>query len=178
MTNPQDESLFFTDPQTGPSIPGEFSTLYLLRRDARSCLEHSILWPGVMCIMAGIDLLSKFLDGSDSVSGVGERFRTFAVNYLHLTEKDADSLYELRNALLHSFGLFSRKYKFQLRAEESKAPIFEHLTNGIVKIDLLSLNHGFEAAVNEYRNNLQTDEKLQENFDKILPQYGKTQISG
>lgn len=177
---PQDESLFFTDPQVEPSIPGEFSTLYLLRRDAKSCLEHGIQWPGAICVMAGIDLLGKFFDGSDSVAGSGERFRTFAGKYLHLSASDPEALYQLRNALLHSFGLFSAtkttNYQFQLRAEGNLAPLVEHLPRSVVKIDLLSLRQGFEAAVNEYRNDLQTDRKLQKNFHVMFQRYGRIPI--
>jgi hypothetical protein len=178
--NPRDESLFFTDPQVEPSIPGDFSTLYLLRRDAKSCLEHGIQWPGAMCVMAGIDLLGKFLDGSDSVARSGERFRTFAGKYLHLSASDPEALYQLRNALLHSFGLFSatktRNYQFQLRAEGNRVPIVEHLAKGIVKIDLLSLHHVFEAAVSEYQNDLRGQTKLQKSFDGMFPRFGKIPI--
>ncbi len=177
---PQDESLFFTDPQVEPSIPGDFSTLYLLRRDAKSCLEHGIQWPGAMCVMAGIDLLGKFFDGSDSVAGSSKRFRTFAGKYLHLSASAPEALYQLRNALLHSFGLFSaaktRNYQFQLRAEGGLAPIVEHLAKGIVKIDLLCLYHGFDAAVSEYRNDLRTTTNLQNSFDGMFPRYGKIPI--
>lgn len=177
--NPRDESLFFTDPQIEPSLPGEFSTLYLLRRDTQRCLAQEILWPGAMCVMAGIDLLGKFFDGRDS-GGSGRRFRGFVSRYFHLTTPDAEALYQLRNALLHSFGLFSAartgSYGFQLRAEGNHARIVEHLPRSVVKIDLLSLWHGFEAAVNEYRNDLQTDRKLQKNFHVMFPRYGKIPI--
>lgn len=179
MMNPGDESLFFTDPQNEPSLPGEFSTLYLLRRDAQSCLGHGILWPGAMCVMAGIDLLGKFFDGRDS-SGAGRRFLAFVRRYFHLAASDAEALYQLRNALLHSFGLFSAartgSYRFQLRAQGKGAHIVERLPTGVVKVDLVSLWQGFEASVNEYRNDLKTDQMLGKNFDVMFPRYGKVPI--
>jgi hypothetical protein len=177
--NPRDESLFFTDPQIEPSLPGEFSTLYLLRRDTESCLAHEILWPGAMCVMAGIDLLGKFFDGRDS-GGSGRRFCAFVRRYLHLTTPDAEALYQLRNALLHSFGLFSAArtggYRFQLRAEGNHARIVEHLPTGVVTVDLICLREGFDAAVNEYRNDLQTDPMLRKNFHMMFPRYGTIPI--
>jgi len=177
--NPPDESLFFTDPQIDPSLPGEFSTLYLLRRDIESCLAHEILWPGAMCVMAGVDLLGKFSDGRDS-SGSGRRFLGFVRRYFHLTTADAEALYQLRNALLHSFGLFSAartgSYRFQLRALGNHARIVEHLPTGVVKVDLISLRKGFEASVHEYRNDLQADGRLRKNFRVMFPRYGKIPI--
>lgn len=68
-----DINAFFMNPSTPPVIPGTFSQLYLLRRDISTCfgidpdngqrLPTQALWPGVMAICAGIDLLGKFLAG-------------------------------------------------------------------------------------------------------------------
>lgn len=178
--NRKGEPLFFKDPATAPSFPGEFGTLYLLRRDIKSCMDHKILWPGTMCIMAGIDLLGKFLDGKDSNSVSGKRFLDFAKAYLHLSSKDAEPLYQLRNSLLHSFGLFSAKtghYRFQLRANGNRAPIICRSGGKIIHVDVLSLNDGFEAAVNEYQKALHTSDSLRKNFNRMFRRYGKVPIS-
>jgi hypothetical protein len=75
---------FFRDPRDKPKPPDDFSHLYLLRRDIDTCFGFNpdngnpingidsvtrasvycqALWPGVMGILAGIDLLGKFLAG-------------------------------------------------------------------------------------------------------------------
>ena len=113
---------FFCDPRTAPNGPDIVSQLYLLRRDIDTCfglnpttgerLNYQALWPGVMGILAGIDLLGKFFAGNDASGGKGlgtvaNRFTHFLKCSLGLSDQDANTLYQLRNSLLHSFGLYS-----------------------------------------------------------------------
>jgi hypothetical protein len=78
VSTADDITLFFTDPAVEPSVPGTFSILYLLRRDVSHCIsEGHTLWLGGMGILAGVDLLGKFLAGSDETGKVGQRFTTF-----------------------------------------------------------------------------------------------------
>ncbi len=102
-----DIDMFFMSPSIAPRRHGTFSQLYLLRRDISACFCASILWPGVMAICAGIDLLGKFLAGNDDGKKVGERFETFLKIYFKISSDDAKIIYQLRNSLLHSFGLYS-----------------------------------------------------------------------
>src|SRR5689334_11965232 len=112
-----DINSFFMAPSTPPVVPGVLSQLYLLRRDISTCfsidpdnggqLSTQALWPGVMAICAGIDLLGKFLAGNDDIGGVGPRFRTFLTTFFGISQNEATTVYQLRNSLLHSFGLYS-----------------------------------------------------------------------
>ena len=120
-----DIALFFQDPTTEPGTPGKLGVLYLLRRDIRECvtIEKKILWPATMAILAGIDLLGKFYAGEDG-GGVGLRFRSFVDKYFQpISDDDAETIYQLRNALLHSFGLYSKSttntYYFSLILPEA-----------------------------------------------------------
>ena len=73
-----------------------------------------------MAVMAGVDLVAKFLEGKDNTS-VGGRFRKFLEQCFKLaSQSDREIIYQLRNSLLHSFGLYSedstgRIYRFSLR---------------------------------------------------------------
>lgn len=107
--------LFFEDPKTPKIKPDDFSVLYLLRRDISQCMginpntgcktDNQAIWPGVMAILSGIDLLGKFYAGSD-VGQVGIRFKSYVEKYFNdIKEEDKETIYQLRNALLHSFGL-------------------------------------------------------------------------
>jgi hypothetical protein len=67
-----------------------------------------------MAVLAGIDLLAKFCEGSDNSGGkdkhgVGKRFKKFARKYMRLTKEEANLIYQLRNSLLHSFGLYTEE---------------------------------------------------------------------
>ena len=178
--NPNDAAIFFKDPRIGPSPPDDFGTLYLLRRDIKSCMDAKILWPGAMCIMAGIDLLGKCLDGNDSPGGTGKRFCNFAVKYFHLPSSQAQPLYQLRNALLHSFGLISNAKsvhcRFQLQAAGSSI-LMSLLAPNCFRVDLICLHDKFESAVIEYHRDLLVDTKLQKHFSSMFPIYGKTAIA-
>ena len=57
--------LFFEDPLAPPRPrPTFYGVLYLLRRDIITCFNNVAEWPGIMAILAGIDLLGKFYVGS------------------------------------------------------------------------------------------------------------------
>ena len=174
--NSDEEALFFEDPKVYRYPPGNFGVLYLLRRDIDQCLTHSILWPGAMAIMAGIDLLAKFECGDDP-GGVGRRFRGFVERYLHLSAPDSELMYLLRNSLLHSFGLYSESRgvvrRFRLTANQG-APLIAGPTKSCV--DLFALDDSFEKALGEYRARLQGDAALQSQFALMFPKYGAVPI--
>jgi hypothetical protein len=175
------ESLFFENPATDRSPPGDFGLLYLLRRDINQCMEHEILWPGAMAILAGTDLLGKFMAGEDE-KAVGLRFRSFIMRYFDsATHDDAEVIYQLRNSLLHSFGLYAKsktsEYRFQLVFDKGNALI--HRTSPTnFRIDLARLHNSFEVSVEKYRQDLLTDVALQGKFMAMFPNYGKISIEG
>ena len=109
-------AMFFTDPATDPeSLGGHLSVLYLLRRDIIGCLERpeqeppQFGFPATMTILAGIDLLGKFRVGDDKHGCSGWRFKSFLEEYfLPCSSHDAIIIYLLRNAMMHSFGLYAK----------------------------------------------------------------------
>ena len=179
---------FFRSPRQIPGKGDDFSQLYLLRRDIETCFgidpntglqmrpvderNHSALyckaiWPGTMAVLAGIDLLAKFFEGSDNSGGkgkhgVGKRFKKFARKYMRLTKEEANLIYQLRNSLLHSFGLYTEekdkkwrvnaRYYFQLcqGSHELIAPKYKD----IYCIDVDCLRSRFDSAIAEYLSDL------------------------
>lgn len=176
------ELLFFEDPGNLRRPPGKFGVLYLLRRDINRCMEPNaeILWPGAMAILAGIDLMAKFFAGEDR-SQVGTRFFKFIDKYFILDAEGNRVIYQFRNALLHSFGLYSRTnsgqiYRFQL-VYRCFGPLVDKVGPDIFRIDLARLHESFESAVTRYRSDLLTDCDLQSKFMRMLPDYGAINIS-
>jgi len=187
---PQLEALFFEDPWVYRSPPGQYGVLYLLRRDINSCLgaeaglanrtHRQIQWPGAMSILAGIDLLAKFLAGEDGLGGVGNRFRCFVDRYFHLSAAETEAIYQLRNSMLHSFGLYSQLrngtvYRFTLVSYGAR-PLVRHTPPEHYVVDVISLHEDFERAVGEYHRDLQGDSALQQNFLGMFPNYGAIHI--
>ncbi len=183
--------LFFEDPRHERPYPGDYGVLYLLRRDVYHCLgwdpalgtktSHQALWPGGMAILAGIDLVAKFYKGDDAVGQVGSRFRDFVGEYFQpLSPGDEEIIYQLRNALLHSFGLYSRRgrqaYHFSLTARGGDAPFAQQLAPGRYQVDLFVLHKRFEQALANYKEDLENQLPLQSNFRNMFRSYGVVHI--
>lgn len=175
--------LFFQDPKAHDRNQGRYSTLYLLRRDISMCfgidpstetpIQYQVLFPGVMAILAGIDLLAKFYCGSDRINEVGKRFKSFVVEYID--SKYSEELYQLRNSLLHSFGLYTvarknRKYNFILHQGYDALVITNDNLNYFVSVHLLRMQ--FELAVKRFRGDIDGSEELKRQFDSMYPRYG------
>jgi len=184
-----DADIFFQEPQNYRNPPGAYGVLYLLRRDIFQCMgidpttkqpiPHSTLWPGAMAILAGIDLLAKYYAGSDEMGKVGERFRSFLdVYFKPIPADDLATIYQLRNSLLHSFGLYSEntykgittKYHFILGQNLSQ--FISAQPSDVYVVDIRELHKRFESAVLLYKNDIERDTILQRNFTKLFPKYG------
>jgi hypothetical protein len=147
--------------------------LYLLRRDINSCLEHGILFPGAMGILVGIDLLGKFLSGNDLRREVGDRFKNFVSEYFDLVPSNVEVVYQLRNSLLHSFGLRSPKCQLRIVASGSDPMLIESFP-AVFTPDLIRLHQRFEQAIADYRVRLLADSELEKGFTVHghVPKYG------
>lgn len=116
---------FFAPPETDPSAhrtpEGYHSVLYLLRRELQDCLFGTVvpeaqvrahdapeyrryrLFATAMVLVSGLDLLGQF---RAPLSSVEDRFAGFVTTYLYPGDAAAaTTLYGVRNALLHTFGL-------------------------------------------------------------------------
>jgi len=177
----QQQLKFFEDPGVDHPPPYQYSVLYLLRRDIAYCMGDDpssvkALFPGVMGILAGIDLLAKFYAGSDS-SSMGRRFRHFVRRYFGpLSSREQEILYQLRNALMHSFALYAydrrrnRVYRFELC--DGGGPLLDPAGDDRFRVHVRTLYQAFLNAVEAYRQDVQRDEVLQVHFAAMFPRYG------
>lgn len=167
--------LFFEDPSKEPRPrPTFYGVLYLLRRDIATCLPNVAEWPGIMTIMAGIDLLGKFHAGNDNHRNVGNRFISFLSYFDNITENEKKVIYQLRNSLLHSFGLYSvdregNVYRFTL---STVYPQLVRQDGEDCYISVLDLRDNFELSVKNYYKELINNEELQSKFGMMFPKYG------
>jgi hypothetical protein len=153
--------------------PGENSSLALLRNDMDRCFTSGILYPGVVGIMTGIDLLAKFYKGEDSINGVGKRFDNFLKDYFYLKDKEERKyVYQLRNAMLHSCGLFSIDnkniiYRFTLRQNGKFMLYSKEDSVARVSINIWELRERFNQAIYFYKKDLIERKEVLDNFKKI-----------
>lgn len=206
---------YFRNPRLAPYPSEEFSQLYLLRRDIDTCfgtdpntgalwqtidkrtgadIYCKAIWPGTMAILAGIDMLGKFLAGSDKTVGpskitVRDRIKAFTTRYLGLNDRDADLLFQLRNSMLHSFGLYSEvqdskgkikaTYNFILTLGADK--LIEHIKDDYYQIDAQCLRELFELGIIKYEAELrditrQDNKELSNKFNAMFPKHAKPML--
>jgi hypothetical protein len=181
--------LFFEPPESTRRSPPCFSTLHLLRRDISVCfgvcpvrqikLDSEAIWTGTMGILAGLDLVAKFAYGSDANNNTRKRFRWFLTKFMRLTPHDAETIYQLRNSMLLSFGLVSktktRTYHFVLdRKNPHGKLIAPRGTDGFL-IDAWVLLRRWESSLSEYRRRLfdpNDKDGLIDKFKLMFPEYG------
>jgi hypothetical protein len=164
-----------------------FSNLNLLRRDIYTCFNinpndlkstigSSALWPGTMAILAGIDLLAKFYLGNDDYNNSKQAFKNYT--YEFIGQEYVEELYQLRNALLHSFGLYStyrkKVYKFVL-TEDPSFFIKNNLTNDRCIVSIKTLHHKFEESIINFHNRYK-DLDSYDKFDELFKKYGISEI--
>ena len=189
MSHPEIE-FFFRDPSSLPEKSGHFSRLYLLRRDIRVCYgvdpntttpnqPTQAIWAGAIGILIGTDLLATHYAGQDG-AGVGRRFVEFAEKHFQLSHEHATALYQLRNAMLHSFGLYSedrrgKPYKFTFRPKDS---VIATLNDDFYAINLQMLFFVFEDGIHSYYGDLCNLElpnalDLHDKFLRMYIKYGQ-----
>jgi hypothetical protein len=214
MSIDEEIELFFKDPGIRTQVK-DSSTLHLLRRDIYSCMGYinddnknewikcdkkkdPTRWPGAMVILAGIDLLGKFYDGNDKSCKVANRFKAYYNKYIAPYDKDeyndkqnAEIIYQLRNSLLHSFGLYSKDtfnfkiYHFNVCINNKK--LIEEGSDTIIKkeedgkkytilfyrIDIGILHDLFEGSIEKYKSDLMEDKtEMKNNFHNMFKNYG------
>ena len=186
---------FFCDPKIPPKPPGYFSTLYLLRRDAAKCMGRDqntfkplpeeifsqALWPGLMAVFAGIDLLAKFLRENDT-SPVSERFKSYVELYICPTHPEwQESLWKLRNAVMHSFGLYGgmvrgKEERYLLTAGAGIVNIPDETpTERTIHFDILEIWKSFEEHLPAFQSWI-VAHKNNPNLRVLLTKYGFTGI--
>jgi len=182
--------LFFSNPIYEQK--SDYGTLYLLRRDANYCIDGAAKWAGAMVILAGIDLLGKFYDGDDDYKKASKSFKAYYEKYID--NKNAEIIYQLRNSLLHSFGVYSKDennkkiYQFSLCAANEELVTYNSQTSYIDKsnkqyqkinclIDLTKLRSKFDESITKYESDLMTKDDLRTKFHKMFYIYGIKTIS-
>jgi hypothetical protein len=199
---------FFAPPtmrQSQALLGDTLSSLYLLRKEAQDCLinkdadqfeyvaeetvfgayqELERLWASTMVVFAGLDLLGKFASGDDSQYRVGERFIEYMVIYGGLKKRDASILYVIRNAIMHSFGLYDRKKGLRrpfAMTQNCELPRNDRrCIRRVGRHWSLCVEHLYDSfvySIQSYESALAKSMKLKKGFTKMYHRYGYTSVS-
>lgn len=198
---------FFDEPHKPPSrhrtSEGIHSVLYILRRNIIQCFNTRIVqerqlidslrqghaklvWPGLMTICAGIDLLAKFHVGSDGRGKgmVRDRFLSYVQHYLYpLDEAQREALWGVRCSLMHSFGLYDPEKQKPIAVDEAfpdEGCVSE--TEEMFALHYKSLFrdfvYGIHGLYGELLGNSPETATRLERFKAMYPRYGILRISG
>ena len=184
--------LFFNKPSSSGIHPTTYSHLHLARRHINICLcidpappihTFQAIWPAAMAILAGIDLLSLYRFGGSKSSN--KKFIEFCEKYLDLKWDDGETIYMFRNALIHTYGLYSvneinsssnynNTYKFKVVYDESINWLIEPSTSvtGTYCINLHELYKKFESAIYKYHSDVKIVPICMQNFEDKFDELG------
>lgn len=139
---------FFKNPKDNPSSRGD-CILYHLRRDLEklygsetdSCSNSSLhAMLAMMGILAGIDYLSKVY--SSLQNGLRSKFVEMVKDLCNISSDDAEAIYQLRCALVHSVALSTTsscsyrrgvQFNFEITDDES-LPLIEKVSDLVSEV--------------------------------------------
>ncbi len=163
-----------------------------MRRHIRICLsidpknEAQAIWPAAIATLSGIDLLGLYYSGEilhgriTKLKNTYGRFKNFCVDFLKLTPDDSRTIYMLRNAFVHTYGLLAAEtggkvYRFTVYYRDEPWLInqtIDSIGNTIHIVNLFDLYKKFECAIDNYRVSLKIDPQTQVNFEKVFIELG------
>lgn len=156
----------FFDPSE-PNSGDRFSPLNLLRRQKKICLNESGLdenrvavWPGVMVVFAGIDMLGFYYGGGKLIERSRCRFKDYYDTFFsHEKIRDeSEYIYQARCAMMHTFGLYTKdrkdiEYRFIFDWQKELDFIIKYDSGfKMHKINFYGLNKAFDKAVEKYHS--------------------------
>jgi hypothetical protein len=197
-----DIDFFFRPPEDFKERVARHSTLHLLRREIQECLvddpprEERVflarlndpetqlrrLLAAAMLAFAGVDLVAKFYAGTDN-GNPGPRFKRFARRYLALTTDAAVTLWQIRSALMHSFGPYDPRGGRRLILDTP--PAGNRLTTPAIRqeagtwyVSPVGVYRDFVRAIEAYEADVRGGAPaVRANFDRMFPDYGAMAIS-
>lgn len=175
------------DPDDG-SMDANVGTLYLLRRELietgfnvteivpedsfRGSDIQRRAFATAILVFTGIDLLGKFLAGNDQNGKVGERFTAYCTSFMELDPEQAGIVWDLRNALMHSFGIGSVKGTPFIVQTQAADDVVTRTAGGMLALSITSLYWRFIDSVPQYERQVRKDSALQAKFKQMFDTYG------
>jgi hypothetical protein len=130
-----------------------------------------------MLTMAGIDLLAKFAAGTDDRE-IGKRFKAFCEEFLSLSSTQSERVWKVRNALVHSFGLYTGDgHNVQVGPGMIEGIVQEVGSSRFYRLSVSSLYWAFVDAVTAFERVVRSESERQARFISVYPNYGTVFLS-
>ena len=141
--------------------------------------KECVTW-GLMIIMCGIDLMSNLDRPEGNSENTPEDFKNWVKKYIRLRDDNIltpDDLWGARNAMLHTYGVFSKDVR------SGKAKIITWVPNrlvpmrydpeadqNLVMVDPSAFREAFSKGVSDFRSSTLSDTKKKPIIEQRLPE--------
>jgi hypothetical protein len=167
--------------------------LFLLRRDLvrlygsekrKQIKRHKAPMLAVLGMMAGIDLITKFSIGLQDTGRA--QFKYFLMEYGKLNKQNAETFYQFRCSLAHSYGLYAisrekKIYRFALDDNPNNRDLIKNISPNYYIINFWQMKKFFLSCINEMKRRLWNPEYpnhsiLLNNFQTVFKDIGYVEI--
>jgi len=164
------------DEQVSLFFESKNSPLTAAFSEAESTLEHAPVSGAFACFSA-LDLLAQFHAGSLEKKHLAKRMKKMWKTYGGLRETDAENLFLLRNAVIHTFGqyAFSLKTKTETRYYWSSKHmgIFKRENRLVVHVNPSFLLEFSKRVAASYREDLALSHQRKKDFGLVYKKIGQ-----
>lgn len=171
-----------------PSDGDNFSPLNILKRHKDFCLSGGkvAVWPGVMTVLSGIDMLGYFLNAGNIIGTSSGRFKNFYNTFFPKGVVNSGNdriLWLARCSMMHLFGLYTEEkgkpIGFVYTWDDSSGDFITVLASGNkYEINFFELNRLFDTSVDNYKKELlcklinDPTNNIISNFETVYNKFG------
>ncbi len=123
-----------------------------------------------LLIVNALDMISQYYSGELKNNRTSKRLINLFMEFGDISAKNAEILFQFRNALCHHFGTFSfnnianKKYRFKINSDENSL-IIEN--DKLIEISEKLLEKLYLKSITSIKNKFVKDEKHLTNFIKV-----------
>lgn len=123
-----------------------------------------------LLIVNALDMISQYYSGELKNNRTSKRLINLLMEFGDISAKNAEILFQFRNALCHHFGTFSfnylanKKYRFKINSDENSLII---QNDKLIEISEKLLEKLYLKSITSINNKFVKDEKLLTNFIKV-----------
>ena len=153
------------------------SVLAACLRELRNTPDENVI-SRCFCVFSALDLLAQMHTGKSGYKRSAKKTVLFYRRYMQLNELSAELLYQVRNAVTHSFGTHSqnsatkRQYRFIYDLTGEK--LFEQKSTVVYRVNRAQLEHRFFEAIQSYKRELLNSTPARKRFFTVYRRIGET----
>lgn len=149
-----------------------------------ACLKELENTPGrniisrCFCVFSALDLLAQMHTGKSGYKRSAQKTVLFYRRYMQVNDLTAEVLYQVRNAVTHSFGTHAvntttkKPYRFLYDLTGEK--LFEQKSTVVYRVNPLQLERRFFEAIQLYKRELLNSAPARKRFFAVYRRIGTT----